>query len=263
MRRGARGLRLRAALGDPPGGDASIARSSVGLGGREPLGPDSDRESARGDRHEGSTGSGVWGRDHAGNVTGPRELVAAGRAFRPSETPWAYLLGLAAVAALVVALVRARLHALARRERDLSAKVDARTRQLREANDLLIELSYVDALTAIANRRRFDEVLELEWRRAVRSRSPLALAMIDIDSFKAYNDGYGHQQGDACLRAVAAALADGLVRAGDMVGRYGGEEFGVILPGTGLVAPRGSPSRCACGSSGWGSRIAAPPSGRW
>lgn len=194
--------------------------------------PDSDREFSR--LPKGEYRFRVWGRDYAGNVTGPRELALRVEPA-PWETPWAYLLGLAAVAALVAALMRARLHTLARREHDLSAKVDARTRQLREANDLLIELSYVDALTAIANRRRFDEVLELEWRRAVRSRSPLALAMIDIDSFKAYNDGYGHQQGDACLRAVAAALADGLVRAGDMVGRYGGEEFGVILPGTELV----------------------------
>lgn len=193
---------------------------------------DSDREFTR--LPKGDYRFRVWGRDYAGNVTGPREI---GLHVDPApwETGWAYLLAAATVLALLAALVRTRLRALARRERDLSAKVDARTRQLREANDLLIELSYVDALTAIANRRRFDEVLELEWRRAVRSQAPLALVMIDIDSFKSYNDAYGHQKGDSCLRSVAAALADGLVRAGDMVGRYGGEEFGVILPGTDLL----------------------------
>lgn len=197
-----------------------------------PWSPDFDREFTR--LPKGDYRFRVWGRDYAGNVTGPREIALRVEPA-PWETPWAYLLAVAALLALGAGVVRTRLRALARRERELSAKVDARTRQLREANDLLIELSYVDALTAIANRRRFDEVLELEWRRAVRAHTPLALAMIDIDSFKAYNDGYGHQQGDSCLRAVAAALADGLVRAGDMVGRYGGEEFGVILPGTDLA----------------------------
>lgn len=176
----------------------------------------------------------VWGRDYAGNLSGPVELAFAVRPA-PWETAWARLATLLLLAGIVALLVRLRVRRLEQRERELSSKVDARTRQLREANNLLVELSYVDAVTSVANRRRFDEVLDLEWRRAARQRTPIALAMIDIDCFKAYNDTYGHQRGDDCLRAVAAGLADGLVRAGDAVGRYGGEEFGVILPGTGLA----------------------------
>ncbi|MCZ7650041.1 MAG: GGDEF domain-containing protein [Thermoanaerobaculia bacterium] len=176
----------------------------------------------------------VWGRDYAGNLSGPVELAFAVRPA-PWETAWARLATLLLLAGIVALLVRLRVRRLEQREKELSSKVDARTRQLREANNLLVELSYVDAVTSVANRRRFDEVLDLEWRRAARQRTPIALAMIDIDCFKAYNDTYGHQRGDDCLRAVAAGLADGLVRAGDAVGRYGGEEFGVILPGTGLA----------------------------
>lgn len=176
----------------------------------------------------------VWGRDYAGNLSGPVELAFAVRPA-PWETAWARLAALLLLAGLVALLVRLRVRRLERREKELSTKVDARTRQLREANNLLVELSYVDAVTSVANRRRFDEVLDLEWRRSARLHTPMALAMVDIDCFKAYNDTYGHQRGDDCLRAVASGLADGLVRAGDVVGRYGGEEFGIILPGTGLA----------------------------
>jgi diguanylate cyclase (GGDEF)-like protein len=96
----------------------------------------------------------------------------------------------------------------------------------------------VDALTAVPNRRRFDELLESEWKRAVRAKSGLAVAMVDIDRFKAFNDSYGHQKGDDCLRQVAATLADGLPRSGDAIARYGGEEFAVILPHTDLEGAR-------------------------
>lgn len=98
--------------------------------------------------------------------------------------------------------------------------------------DLLENLSSVDELTGIANRRRFDVILSLEWRRAVRRTAPLSLALVDIDHFKSYNDNYGHIAGDDCLSAVAKALAGSLDRAGDVVARYGGEEFAVVLPDT-------------------------------
>jgi len=93
-------------------------------------------------------------------------------------------------------------------------------------------LSYLDGLTGVANRRRFDEALGLEWRRMKRDAKPLSLIMCDIDFFKAYNDTYGHQGGDESLKLVANTLNSVLGRAGDLVARYGGEEFAVILPGT-------------------------------
>jgi diguanylate cyclase (GGDEF)-like protein len=102
--------------------------------------------------------------------------------------------------------------------------------QLEEANQRLQRLSSIDGLTGIANRRQFDEVLESEWRRAYRSDTSLALVMMDLDEFKRYNDEYGHQRGDDCLRQVAATLREGLRRGGDLVARYGGEEFVAILP---------------------------------
>lgn len=111
----------------------------------------------------------------------------------------------------------------------LEAKVGERTRELEEANRRLAALSTTDALTGIANRRRFDEVLDAEWRRARRSNARLILSMIDVDHFKAYNDRYGHQAGDQCLMAVGRALAAAAHRAGDLAARYGGEEFALIL----------------------------------
>ena len=106
------------------------------------------------------------------------------------------------------------------------------TRLLDAAYQRLQYISFLDGLTAIANRRRFDEFIELEWRRALRSATPLSLVMIDIDFFKAYNDTYGHQSGDDCLKLVAGALNTALNRPGDLAARYGGEEFAVVLAGT-------------------------------
>lgn len=89
-----------------------------------------------------------------------------------------------------------------------------------------------DSLTGLANRRRFDERLQEEWARAYRDRSSLALLMIDVDRFKAYNDEYGHPAGDACLRVVAQLIAAEMQRPGDLAARYGGEEFAMLLPNT-------------------------------
>jgi len=116
------------------------------------------------------------------------------------------------------------------RERGLEARVRQRTHELEDSNSKLAMLSQTDGLTGIANRRRFDEVLAAEWSRARRSGQSLALAMLDVDYFKAYNDTYGHQCGDDCLRAIAGLIGANLRRAGDLAARYGGEEFAVIAP---------------------------------
>lgn len=105
-------------------------------------------------------------------------------------------------------------------------------RKLAAANKELEKLSSLDGLTGIANRRRFDEVLKKEWRRSMRSKSPLSLIMIDIDFFKPYNDNYGHQRGDDCLKQVADTLDRVLQRETDTIARYGGEEFSAIVPDT-------------------------------
>ncbi|MBI5900733.1 MAG: diguanylate cyclase [Rhodocyclales bacterium] len=89
-----------------------------------------------------------------------------------------------------------------------------------------------DGLTGVANRRCFDEALHSEWRRASRESNVLSLLMIDVDFFKRYNDAYGHQAGDQCLRSVATAMSDAVKRSSDAVARYGGEEFAVLLPST-------------------------------
>jgi diguanylate cyclase (GGDEF)-like protein len=102
---------------------------------------------------------------------------------------------------------------------------------LEQANRKLEHLAGIDALTGIANRRRFEEVYVQEWRRAQRYGRTLSLALIDIDDFKGFNDTHGHPQGDDCLKAVAQALASIAGRSADLVARYGGEEFAVILPG--------------------------------
>ena len=122
-----------------------------------------------------------------------------------------------------------RLRRERRRKQELEEVVARRTAELRSANERLEALSTVDGLTGVANRRRLDEALDVEWRRGTRTGTAVAFLLIDVDLFKAYNDTLGHQKGDEALRAVAGALASAHVRAGELVARYGGEEFGIIL----------------------------------
>lgn len=114
----------------------------------------------------------------------------------------------------------------------LEVRVEARTAELQLLNAKLEEISTTDGLTGGANRCRFDAVLASEWTRAARLGQPLAIGLMDVDWFKHYNDHYGHQAGDDCLRRVARLLADTLCRTGDLVARYGGEEFVFIAPTT-------------------------------
>ncbi|WP_186764581.1 diguanylate cyclase domain-containing protein [Comamonas flocculans] len=105
-------------------------------------------------------------------------------------------------------------------------------------NEWLRKLAYVDGLTGIANRRSFDEALAAEWSRCARAGLPLSVLMIDIDHFKAYNDLYGHQKGDACLQTVARTLSESMARPHDLLARYGGEEFVCLLPQCDLEGAR-------------------------
>ena len=127
--------------------------------------------------------------------------------------------------------------------RDISARVKAERsliesrRQLEEANVMLERTSCLDGLTAIPNRRSFEQFYDLEWRRAAREGSWLSLVMIDVDFFKDFNDFYGHVRGDKCLRQIAQCLQM-LDRPGDLVARYGGEEFVAVMSSTPLEGAR-------------------------
>ena len=103
---------------------------------------------------------------------------------------------------------------------------------LEKSNKELEQLAAIDGLTQVANRRIFDERFEWEWLRMKREKQPFSLILGDIDFFKRYNDHYGHQLGDDCLKAVAACIKDSVHRPADLVARYGGEEFGILLPNT-------------------------------
>ena len=104
--------------------------------------------------------------------------------------------------------------------------------QLLDTNLVLQRLMNSDGLTGLSNRRHFDEYMELEWRRSLREQNQLSLLMIDVDYFKAYNDSFGHLEGDEALRKVAAAIKDASARPSDLPARYGGEEFALVLPNT-------------------------------
>ncbi len=112
----------------------------------------------------------------------------------------------------------------------LQLESELRRRQMAEA--ALEELAATDELTGLANRRKFDDALAFEWRRAERENKPVSLLMLDADFFKAYNDTYGHQAGDKALRGIADCIRAGIKRPADLAARYGGEEFAVLLPAT-------------------------------
>jgi len=114
----------------------------------------------------------------------------------------------------------------------LENKVRARTEELEQANERLEQLSRVDSLTGLANRRFFDERLQEKWSRALTEREPLSIIMLDIDCFKQYNDNYGHIEGDSCLRRIATELANAISYGVGFVARYGGEEFVILLANT-------------------------------
>lgn len=127
------------------------------------------------------------------------------------------------------------LYKQARQLKEQAHQLEERLRELlilQESNSNLITLSNIDSLTGIPNRRYFDDFMDFNWRDSIREKKTISLIMIDIDYFKAYNDNYGHLQGDECLINVASRIAATLRRPRDFVARYGGEEFAVVLPNT-------------------------------
>lgn len=162
------------------------------------------------------------------------------------QTKWFYAACVLGFLLLVAGVYLWRVHRLKANERRLTQQVAERTaelverteqlvertEQLEAANDKLNQLATLDGLTNIANRRRFTEFLTQEWNNAQRQQTALALLLLDVDYFKLYNDTYGHQSGDECLKQVAAVLSQTIKRATDLAARYGGEEFVVILNDT-------------------------------
>ena len=135
-------------------------------------------------------------------------------------------------------LARVRYHSAAhisRLQRDQAFRfLRESQKNLADANIELQKLAALDGLTGIANRRRFDETINVEWQRGQRERQPLSLLLCDVDFFKIYNDTFGHLTGDLCLKKTAAVLTAHLKRPADLAARYGGEEFAIVLPDTRL-----------------------------
>lgn len=148
------------------------------------------------------------------------------------RTWWFDVLAALAVISMLTLAYRLRVRRLTANQAALEAEVQARTAELEASNRKLAAMTTTDGLTAITNRRGFDTALLREWARAKREGKPIALAMIDVDHFKLYNDEYGHQDGDACLQAVAQCIASHAKRPTDVAARYGGEEFALLMPAT-------------------------------
>ena len=148
------------------------------------------------------------------------------------QTKLFYALSVLGAAVVLFGAWRTSVHRFESRERHLAKLVADKTEELRQANEELQQLANSDGLTAVGNRRRFEEFLIAEWRRAIRFKTPVSLVLLDIDHFKLFNDTYGHHAGDECLKAVAAALRETIHRPTDLLARFGGEEFALVLGGT-------------------------------
>ncbi len=192
----------------------------------------------------------VQARAHRGEWSRSTALYSFDLIAPPWRRWWAYVLYLLAAATLLSFATRLRLRSMRSKNDLLERRVDKRTlalqemntqltrttQDLAEANERLAELSATDGLTGISNRRRFDQVLETEWHRSLRARTPLSLIIVDVDHFKNYNDHYGHQLGDDCLRRLAGAMVDSSAETACLVARYGGEEFALLLSAVGADA---------------------------
>ena len=154
---------------------------------------------------------------------------------RTEEIPVLFLTGLTGEGDETLALEAGALDFLTKPISPVAVAARVRNHmELKRTRDRLRDLTLLDGLTGIANRRRFDRQIDIEWQRARRRTLPLSVILGDVDYFKRYNDYYGHAQGDVCLRSVAHAFLRALLRPADLVARYGGEEFVCVLPDTDL-----------------------------
>lgn len=151
---------------------------------------------------------------------------------------WFLLLCFIVPTLAILGFLRLRVASIRARELELVRLVEEKTADLKKANEELTRLSATDALTGLANRRCFDQTLEKECARIHRSDTPLSLVLFDVDHFKALNDSLGHQRGDVCLALLAGEMNRIARRAIDVVARFGGEEFAMILPNTSLEGAR-------------------------
>jgi len=172
----------------------------------------------------------AWSQD--GSYQRAGEMLEIYREPYWHQLHWVRLLALFGMALLLWAAYRAIIHQSNRRQLLLEQLVEQRTSELKQALEQVESISRTDALTGVYNRGFFEESLKLQWDAAVASSTHISVIMIDIDRFKQYNDLYGHQMGDDCLRKVASRLHDELMRKQDLIARYGGEEFVVLLPDT-------------------------------
>jgi diguanylate cyclase (GGDEF)-like protein len=145
---------------------------------------------------------------------------------------------------------------------DMARRVAEREHELRSDNHYLAELASVDALSGLANRRAFDARIEAEWARAMKLERPLGLLMIDIDHFKAFNDHYGHLDGDACLRRIGVTLGELAEQDGEFAARYGGEEFVLLMPDADLDRAMAAAGRLCDGVQALAIPHAGAPGGR-
>lgn len=226
-------------VGTPGAGE--VARSGEALNIADPSG-DRIKDYTREELHPYLDHFGVHGllivpMRSQGHTIGTIALARCGSTRPYSAEDMAMLQNLADRSALTLANARLYQENLQQAEQlrqanvELEQRVTERTAELEKAMEALHRLAVEDTLTGLANRRRFNDAMEEEIRRARRGRTALSLLMCDVDFFKRYNDAYGHQGGDDCLRMVGAVMRDVFKRAGELPARYGGEEFTVILPG--------------------------------
>lgn len=166
----------------------------------------------------------IWGRQWFIQAIPKATYIAAKRSYLPMVI---FGSGFSFAVAIVIYI-----YIISNREVVIRNEVIQKTKELKEVNERLEQVSRTDGLTKIANRRHLDEYLEKVWLMAIRETSSVSFILLDIDFFKLYNDNYGHPKGDECLRQIAAKLQGLIRRPADLIARYGGEEFAIILPDT-------------------------------